>query len=391
MKLERRLRPLNTDRPAFRDAGGAVIVLLVTGILYVGAVDQSRHFSDVFGSIFSFYLLPSMAMLLAMRAGSIDLSVWALAGLGGVVAAALVNAGMEPAGALAAAAGAGLACGAINALAIARFGLPSPVFTLLLGTVVMATTGTLVGDRQIDVDYRIFTDWAYRLLPPLPTEDGDPALSGGVVTILRVSIAMGAFLATMLVTTVAPALRRKLSSPRLELAAAHLAGGLLAGLGGAIWIIDSASAPVLTWPVGDLRIPAAAVLAGGLYFGPTGRTPLSLLALLAALLAATLWRQQAPNIVIGVWHGQMLLLVLLVLVAQRALLAWERKMPLGAVAAVLALVGLTAITAGVRLDGRSAGRGLLWAGLAVWLAGAAALLIGCAKKRGEPEGPPRVS
>jgi len=95
--------------------------------------------------------------------------------------------------------------------------------------------------------------------------------------------------------------RRRAASPpqrspgagRRRLAAAALViSGALAAVGGAVWLVEHSSTPVPTRLIGDLRVPAAAVLAGAVVLVGPNRSLLCWLFLPVSMLLVTLWRQE---------------------------------------------------------------------------------------------------
>jgi FtsH-binding integral membrane protein len=83
---------------------------------------------------------------------------------------------------------------------------------------------------------------------------------------------------------------------RLGLFVSLVASGLLSAAGGVIGLIEYGQAPVPCRPVGDLVIPAAALLAGGLYLAGPKRTLLVCLLLPASLAVASAWRQDVLSL-----------------------------------------------------------------------------------------------
>ncbi|MFP4053400.1 MAG: hypothetical protein ACLFV7_06005, partial [Phycisphaerae bacterium] len=110
-----------------------------------------------------------------------------------------------------------------------------------------------------------------------------------------------------------------LPGERMLLVVALAASGALSAAGGCAWLIDNGRAPLPQNLVGDLRIPAAAVLCGALLFAGRGRTLLCGVWLPGALLVATMWRQQTWYFSAGIYELQLAVLTLEVLVAQGSL------------------------------------------------------------------------
>ena len=90
--------------------------------------------------------------------------------------------------------------------------------------------------------------------------------------------------------------RREWFSERWRLFAALIASGALSAAGGALWLLEHEAAPVPTRLCDDMVIPAAALLAGGLYLAGPGRTLLACVLLPGALAVVVGWRQEALHI-----------------------------------------------------------------------------------------------
>jgi ribose/xylose/arabinose/galactoside ABC-type transport system permease subunit len=269
--------------------------------------EQIQYLTNVPGQMASMYLLLALGFALALRCGAIDLSIWTSAGAGGVVAAASINAGVAPTLAFAAACGTGLALGAFNGAMVGGLRLPSVLVTLATAVAGMWLMHWLIGSKSIAVPAGSFGGLSILPYPPL--------LVG------RMLIVAAAYSVAMLALVVLDsAIGRGVHfGRRVQLLAALTASGALAGLAGACWLIDRNQAPLPSAVIGDLRAPAAAVLAGAAFFAGRSRTLLVGIALPPALLAATIWRQQAwlAPYLSPAWH--MALLIIATLVAQLTL------------------------------------------------------------------------
>ncbi|MCK4276948.1 MAG: hypothetical protein KAX78_10570, partial [Phycisphaerae bacterium] len=124
---EDRLRPGSTRNPLLRDLLGVGLLIALGAILLPvwgigpdalrgiwGEQGQRDLFNEAMrgasDQMASIYLLMSLGFLLALRCGAIDLSVWVVAGLGGLVTAGLINVGVWPVLAMAGGAAAGGGC-----------------------------------------------------------------------------------------------------------------------------------------------------------------------------------------------------------------------------------------------------------------------------------------
>ena len=293
--------PLHASRHWRRDAVcvGVIALLAATLIptmgigwsdLWPSGIDDDRGahlrgvFHDIVGQLASFYLLPALGFCLALRRRAIDLSVWAAAGLGGVVAAVIINSGRGAAMAMAGAVGAGVMVGAVNAAAVAATRrVPTWLITLATAAIAVWVAGAMADGRTVDLERESFVYWPItRML-----------LVAGVYSLTMMALILWQWSAR------GPQRPRHLRRPggnvrRSAAALALVVSGALAAAGGAIWLVEHGSAPVPTRLIGDLRIPAAAVLAGAVMLSGPGRTLLAGLLLPASLLLVTLWRQEVP-------------------------------------------------------------------------------------------------
>jgi len=419
--LEDKIRPPQCGSPWVRDVLGlAFLAALGVALLPVWGLDLSalasaarsdgpqrqlvreaaRRFS---GQISAWYLLPALGFALSLRRGAIDLSVWAVAGVGGVVAAAVLNAGMGPGWAFAAALGAGGALGAVNAALVAGARVPSILVTTATAVVLLWAAGTCVGERSIDLPARAFDDWHLTKVvltgaKPVASQPGRGAarvelqtreiwLPLRVTRMLVVGVTYSLVVLVLLIFSATDIGTRDVAAGR-KLFAALCASGMLAAVGGACWLLDHPqSAPVPTRLVDDLRIPAAALLAGAAFFGRC-RAVLTALCLPGALLLATAWRQE-------VWHlqasGYALQLVLLAGMAvavhiglAHATARGTRSKPLAGAAAAVILAGLLVVAWAVNAQDHSQRRLYHSIGLGIWLAGTIALLVSRALSHRQP-------
>ncbi|HAU37595.1 MAG TPA: hypothetical protein DCX07_07735, partial [Phycisphaerales bacterium] len=129
------------------------------------------------------------------------------------------------------------------------------------------------------------------------------------------------------------------------------ASGALAALAGAVWLIDYGSAPVPSQWVGDLRLPAAAAMAGGMLLGGRGRAMLAAVLLPPTMLLATVWWLNTVPIEIAGIPPQLVVLIALVLIAH---LATARALSPKDGACVLAVVAMAVSVAGLLTAGWAA-------------------------------------
>ena len=327
---------------------------------------QLIYLANVAGQLASFYLLPALGFALALRCGAVDLSVWAVAGLGGLVAAAAINGGMATPLAFLLAVAVGLGVGCLNGVLVAAVRLPSVAVSLLLGGALVWGMRSTWPTREIRLGADVFA--GLRVLPP------PPLLTGRMLLILA-----GYSAAMFLLLGGDMAGGAKRLGRRLGLFVALAGSGALSGFAGACWLIDHSAAPVPRLPVGDLRIPAAALLAGAALLGGKGRTMVVGVAMPVALLVATIWRQHVWNIQIQGYELQTVLLIVMTLGAHKAIGAYlgaskGRRAP-QACAVLLTAGGMVVPAACAHLDTLT-GLAILHAGgLVMWLAGMAVVFL----------------
>ena len=371
VSLEEKVRPKLTvgEAPWLRDVFGAALVIALTvTLLSAWQVNQQRYFKDVVGQMFSFYLLPALGFCLALRCGAIDLSVWSVSAVGGAVAVAVLRVGGGVVSAFQAAAVAGALLGAVHGLLVGRLRLPSVVVTLATSVIILLVLEAVCQGRVVVAPAGTLDVWLEQIgLPPFA---------------VRIFLVTLTYVATMIVLSVlcsAATLGRMGLHPRLTLFGSLCGSGILAALGGAIWLVDRGSSPVPGRVIGDLRIPAAAILAGGAFFTGRGRVLLAVLCLPATILAATIWRLQVVHLPFHGYCLQMVLLVGMTIVTHLAVLhaiARRRAHPALCVAAIaLTLAGELLFACAAKAEGRL-GRELFHiSGLAGWTIGAVLLVV----------------
>lgn len=389
--LEQSLRPTATEgRPLWHRDGVAIGLLAMLAIMMLPGWPQNpeRMFNDLIGQLTSVYLLPAMGFLLALRMGAVDLGVWVNMALGGIVAAKLINSGVSPAGAFCWAAAAGMLSGGLSAAITCLSRLPSPLVTAAMAALIMLGLQGFVGSRSVAIGSETFVGWhiaqsvkapqqaprgakqpspAAAAAATRPAEIGPASTQGSdapaevvvrgelsppehsaPLNVTRMLLVVGVYGLTLLGLLWG----KMLLEPRVELTPRRLVAGslvlsgMLAAVGGAFWLIESLRAPVPSGIIGDLRIPAAALLAGGaILAGPT-RTLLSGALLAPALLMTVLWRQWAWNCCIGSWELHMLALVgmtVTAVIAARLMIRSPRPIERTLLLLAMALAGLAMV------------------------------------------------
>jgi rhamnose transport system permease protein len=359
------------------------------------AFRQGRAYDELLSGVTrkmaSFYLPMALGWLLCLRCGAIDLSVWVVSSLSGVVAARCILAQAPPWEGMALGVLVGAAVGALNGLLTAVARIPSIIATFLTGLAILFAMQWVQPDRQVVVPDRTFDQWHL----PVPTAPGlaAPGAQVGSPTevpsaeeesqplfVTQMLLALAAYSLVMIVLLTMDWFRPKAWGPgsRRKLWFSMVASGALAAVGGGLWLLDHGKAPVSTRLVDDFTVPVAALLAGGTFLGGRGRTLLAAVFLPGALLLTNLWRE---DVWLFQWHAyplQVALLVCLVLLVQAAgsdFTAGKRAYRAGPLAsAVLAAAGivLLAVGAAIRPD---TGRWIQSAGLAIWALAAGVLLV----------------
>ncbi|MFW6065403.1 MAG: ABC transporter permease subunit [Planctomycetota bacterium] len=215
-------------------------------------------------------MLAGLAMLTALRVGVVDLSVWVVADFAALITCALLLRGVDPATAMAAALATGAAVGAVNALLTVCLRVASPASTLAVAIALMLVLRIAVGEELA-----------------LPTTDRSTALSPYDASIVLATMTYVLVLVGITLISVTRAGKHLTRNWKILLVSCVAAA--IASAAGICGLIDTSRATVPWMPVGELRIPAAALLAGSAIFaGKRGGTT-SVLCLPPALLIATVW------------------------------------------------------------------------------------------------------
>ncbi|MBS3733745.1 MAG: hypothetical protein KGY99_02355 [Phycisphaerae bacterium] len=324
--FEDKLRPAAPPRAWMRDTVGVGLVLAVLLVLRPRwQLDAERYVTDVMGQVFPFFLLPVLGMALALRRGAIDLSVWIVAGLGGVVAAGCVCSGVGLVPAALIAAGAGLAVGAVNGAIVALLRVPSGVVTIATALVCMWGLQAVADAGGVDLPPRATDAWHMTQAAesdPTARQPGGHEMQWLPLAVTRAFFVAGVFVVVLMGALAGAGTVRldRFLSERWLLFGVLCVSGVLASLGGVAWLIERGAAPVPARPVGELRILAAVALAGPYLLSRHGRTPLVVICVPPAVLAATLWRQHAWawDLHYGGYALQVLQLTAMVLLAHAA-------------------------------------------------------------------------
>jgi ribose/xylose/arabinose/galactoside ABC-type transport system permease subunit len=315
--------------------------------------------------MFSPVLLAALGFALALRCGVIDLSVWLVAGVGSLTAATLIRAGVMPQWAFAAAVGAGAAVGLCNGLLIGLLRWPGPAVTLGVAVCGWFALRMLHCPEELTIDGFAFEAWTTRLDVPLRS------LRMGIV------LAPAGLVGAVLMFGRIEGLDSR--TGRGVLVAAMIAAGALAGLSGATGLLDTSRA-FRPRVIEDLRIPAAALLAGAALLGGPGRTLLVGLLLPLAVLVTGQWAVWVMDYRVGGYLLQTGLLVAMTIGAHAAIAAILRTRGpcrIGSAAGlVLCLAGMVLATlSGGMQYSHGVSLGLLVGAVNTWAAGLVTALV----------------
>ncbi len=345
-------------------------------------VEIITSLGDIGDQTASAFLVISMAWAVSLCYGAVDLSIFSVAALGGIVSAALINCGVGPAISLAAGLLAGGAIGAINGLLVRLIPVWGFLITGVVGLVLMLAMGLWVSGRGIQIPTDAFESLRISAEIPVPQENAEEVILrrlGVPLSVTRRLIVASIYILVLVLLSKSIGSRdgQKTWSRRRKKIIALCVSGTLAGAGGSLWLIDYGYAPTLTRPVGDLGPLAAALMAGAvLYRSPRGGA-LAMVALVAALVAAIFWQQKVWIYPLAGYNIQLVLLIVMVLVSHGAIGRAAGKTSCGSAGRWLAVaftcVGLIVACLSATFDGSSLRIVIFWAGLALWFVGAAAL------------------
>jgi len=174
--------------------------------------------------------------------------------------------------------------------------------------------------------------------------------------------------------------RERRFGERFRLLAALTGSGALSAAGGVAAVIQHQMTPIPLRPVDGLVIPAAALLAGGLYLAGRGRTLLAGVLLPVALAVATAWRQETLDLRCDLLPGfalQTVLLIAMVAITRYAMtcalsaVRWRRSVIM---LAWNSSAGIAILAAGAWADSPTTRTILQAAGGLVWFLSAAGVI-----------------
>jgi ribose/xylose/arabinose/galactoside ABC-type transport system permease subunit len=294
---------------------GLLIAMTIAMLPALNPGNQDRYLCDVIGQMTSYWVLPAMGFLLAVRCGLLDLSVWMAFSAGSLVAAWLLVQGWPAVAAMGAGILAGASLGSLNALLMLRTRLPSALVTAVTALAAFLLLRWLLPQQVILHPPSAWKGWHWLGLGGSGNDASYPLF---MTRMLLVVLAYGATMITLLAGSpryapglppqVCPHPYGRLGMSRSR-TLALIAGGALAAAGGVLWLLDSDRACVPSSPIGDLRVPAAALLAGALLLKGPRRTLLAGMCLPPAFLLTTAWRQNGWGLEYEGYSLQLLLLL----------------------------------------------------------------------------------
>jgi ribose/xylose/arabinose/galactoside ABC-type transport system permease subunit len=351
----------------------------------LSAAEQSlqQQVRDLTSRTFSPLLLAAMGFALAMRCGAVDLSVWVTGGIGALLGASFLRMPWSPLHttawapllALPVAAAAGAVIGLANGLLVARHRWPTPLASLAVAGALWLALRLGHCPDSLPVAESAFDNVSQASGLPL-----------WMIRMLVAGLVTGLILIVLLAFGGEP---RRLPAARAVYLALG-ASGALAGLAGALRLLDTSTAfrPPL---VGDLRIPAAALLAGAGVLAGRGRTLLACLFVPLGVILASEWMLHVYDWQMGGYHVQVAILIAMTLGTHKAL-----SVAVGAVGKrrPIAWAGLSACAVGMLLATASAGDrshraclSFLFAGGLLWASGLAAAFWSRPQKQPEARCP----
>jgi hypothetical protein len=275
----RSLMPRRLDWRRDLTVAGALVALTI-GLLAWWNPGLDLHLAEVAKPMASRELLMALAMLIALRMGVIDLSVWVLPGICALVGGTLVNAGVPSGWAMLVAVVFGAMLGLVKAGLVFIPRVPAVVMTLVMG-LAGVWVARMVWPAPVTVGVDTFQSW-------LMAKQVEGDLLSLPLSLTRILLVLSGFLLAMTVC-LGPLTAPRARGGGLRSVLGLTCAGALLGLAGVCQLLDShmAAAPVRV--VGDFRVLASVVLAGGVLFVGHGRDRLAGLCLPMGMLAATLW------------------------------------------------------------------------------------------------------
>jgi ribose/xylose/arabinose/galactoside ABC-type transport system permease subunit len=360
----------------------AMALALATGL---NPQDGDRYRSDVLGQMTSYWLLPAMGFLLALRCGLLDLSVWMVFSTGSLAAAWLIVHGWPPIVAMVAAMLTGAALGGINAILVRHSRVPSAIVTLMTTLGIFLLLRRLMPHWILELPVDAWNGWHGLGSPWADGNSSEPLFQ---VRILLVILFYALTMLTILFggyRKIGPAggvnqvrwEERRMDERTLR-GLAMIASGALSALGGVLWLLDNPTAATPMRPIGELQVLVAPVLAGALLLKGPRRTLLAGVCLPPALMLTTAWRQSGWGLEYQGYSLQLLLLL-----AGAGLMALSGRATLGPgrrdwfmTAAILAGGAVTVLCVSTNFEAPLVLAALRWTGAGMLIAGAGVYCTG---------------
>ncbi len=371
-------------RRAYYDIFNAVLLLILAVFVLPGWQRLGGgNMLDVVSMMTSSALLAALGMMIAWRYGSVDLSVWGVMGIGGLIAAEVLNAGGNPYIAFLAAIAGGAVVGLVNYLIIRRLYLiPSFILTFLVGTAIVVVLNMIYDVRTIFISDSAFgkllddTCWLLGL-----TADDQMNMAAPMMTVRMLTV-FGVWAGVLIVFVIGDMITADTPRPFARWwvrPAALMTSGALAGIAGACWLIDHGETPVPQRPIDSLHIPAVVILSGTLLLQGRGRTLMVGICLPTAMLVVALWEQITWPIWFYGYSIELMIFMIMIGLIQWTMV-WALDYPtgkawIGWLVTSICSAGLVIMALTPRLEGYISPKNVMLLGLSVWLAGAVALAI----------------
>ncbi len=304
--LELRLRPTGGPGCGVRDllsVGPTFLIILwlvmwwQAGLSKDPAVADDQQMTNVAGPLASATMLMTLAMLIGLRNGIIDLSVWMVCSAGALFSATLITRGVGTAPALAATAGMGAAIGGVQGLVALRSRLPAVLVTAATALGIYFVLRRLCPAEGIMLDPAAFHNWLITVKVPIA---GTDAVVDEVqplrYSLVLLALTIYAVALVAVVGTLTPPAEIKGWCRRW---AGQACAGAIAALAGYCSLMEHGWADAPRLPIGDPTVAAALTLTGGIALAGYFRSQLAGLLTPPATLAAVLWVQRFSGM--GKW------------------------------------------------------------------------------------------
>ncbi len=275
-------------------------------------IANEQQLAYVAGPLAGAVMLMALAMLISLRNGIIDLSVWMAASAGAMLSGVLIARGVPTGGALVAAAGMGVIIGGGQGLLALRTRWPALLITAATAGIIYVALRLLSPPHDIVLNPSAFHGWLITLqveiegVPDVTIAHQQPLRLSMVLLALSIyAIGVLAILGALTPPAESDGWKRRL--------AAQMGSGAIASLAGYCSLMEHGRAVAPRLPIGDITVAAAVALSGGIFLMGNYRSRMAGLLLPPATLAATLWVQRFARF--GKWGIEWQVVFLLVAVA----------------------------------------------------------------------------